>query len=147
MKDNEIARLQELRREKDQEIKKKEDKIQELKRKNFELEKFRKVLDYKISEDKARIGPKEKNIKEYKNDISQLNERLKDFNKENTTLGNHCERLKTKQEEMVDELTKLRIQRKKEEESINTIKKTLSEIVNQIQRPYEMISMFSKFYE
>lgn len=64
MKDNEIARLQELRREKDQEIKKKEDKIQELKRKNFELEKFRKVLDYKISEDKARIGPKEKNIKE-----------------------------------------------------------------------------------
>jgi len=45
LKDNEIARLQELRREKDQEIKKKEDKIQELKRKNFELEKFRKVLD------------------------------------------------------------------------------------------------------
>jgi hypothetical protein len=50
-------------------------------------------------------------------------------------LGNHCERLKTKQEEMVDELTKLRITRKKEEESINSIKKTLSEIVNQIQRP------------
>jgi hypothetical protein len=44
-KEFEIARLQELRREKDQEIKKKEDKIQELKRKNFELEKFRKVLD------------------------------------------------------------------------------------------------------
>ena len=44
-KEFEIARLQELRREKDQEIKMKEDKIQELKRKNFELEKLRKVFD------------------------------------------------------------------------------------------------------
>jgi len=46
---------------------------------------------------------------------------------------------------MVDELTRLRIARKKEEESISDIKKKLSEIVNAIQRPFEMISKFNLF--
>lgn len=142
-----IATLNDSRKDKDQEIKKKEDKIQELKRKNFELEKFRKVLDYKISEDKARIGPKEAEIRRYKLQISKLNEQLKDYNKENTNLGSHCEKLKLKQEDMGFQLTKLRIIKKEEEESINKIKKELMEIVNLIQSPEEMSRRFASLYK
>jgi len=71
-----------------------------------------------------------------------LNERLKDYNKENTHLGSHCEKLKTKQELMGNELAELRITKKEESESIQRIKKELMEIVNLIQSPEEMSKRF-----
>lgn len=76
-----------------------------------------------------------------------LNEQLKTYNKENTNLGSHCEKLKTKQEEMGTELTKLRIIKKEEGESIQKIKKELMEIVNLIQFPEEMSKRFYSLYK
>lgn len=49
-----------------------EKRIYDLKKKNQELEKFKFVLDYKIKELKKQIEPKEKEIKQMKDQISEV---------------------------------------------------------------------------
>ena len=49
-----------------------EKRIYDLKKKNQELEKFKFVLDYKIKELKKQIEPKEKEIRQMKDQISEV---------------------------------------------------------------------------
>ena len=49
-----------------------EKRIYDLKKKNQELEKFKFVLDYKIKELKKQIEPREKDIKQMREQISEV---------------------------------------------------------------------------
>jgi len=49
-----------------------EKRIYDLKKKNQELEKFKFVLDYKIKELKKQIEPREKDIRQMKQQISEV---------------------------------------------------------------------------
>ena len=49
-----------------------EKRIYDLKKKNQELEKFKFVLDYKIKELKRQIEPKEKDIKQKREQIAEV---------------------------------------------------------------------------
>jgi len=53
-----------------------EKRIYDLKKKNQELEKFKFVLDYKIKELKKQIEPKEKEIRQMKDQISEVRDKL-----------------------------------------------------------------------
>jgi len=53
-----------------------EKRIYDLKKKNQELEKFKFVLDYKIKELKREIEPKEKEIRQMKDQISEVRDTL-----------------------------------------------------------------------
>ena len=53
-----------------------EKRIYDLKKKNQELEKFKFVLDYKIKELKKQIEPKEKEIRQMKDQISEVRDTL-----------------------------------------------------------------------
>lgn len=66
MEENLFIRLQEKR-------------IYELKRKNQELEKFKFVLDYKIKELKKQIEPREIEIKDMKEQITNVSDTLLSF--------------------------------------------------------------------
>ncbi len=57
-----------------------------MKKKNQELEKFKFVLDYKIKEQKKMIEPREKEIKELKEEKTKMESELERFNKHNTQL-------------------------------------------------------------
>lgn len=52
----------------------KERRIYDLKKKNQELEKYKFVLSYKIDELKKQIEPRETDIKNYKEQIQEVNE-------------------------------------------------------------------------
>lgn len=49
-----------------------EDRIYDLKKKNEELEKFKFVLDYKVSELKKQIEPRENEVKEMKEQVHEV---------------------------------------------------------------------------
>lgn len=60
-----------------------EKRIYDLKKKNQELEKFKFVLDYKIKELKKQIEPREKDIKQMREQISEVCDALVTFSRPN----------------------------------------------------------------
>ena len=57
-----------------------EKRIYDLKKKNQELEKFKFVLDYKIKELKKQIEPREKDIKQMREQIAEVRRVSNRFN-------------------------------------------------------------------
>lgn len=74
--------------ERDAIIQDKENNIALLKRKNQELDKYKFVLNYKIKELKNQIEPKEREIREKKEQITEMEIELEGLQKANAGLGN-----------------------------------------------------------
>uniref|UniRef100_A0A183SVB8 WD_REPEATS_REGION domain-containing protein n=1 Tax=Schistocephalus solidus TaxID=70667 RepID=A0A183SVB8_SCHSO len=72
--------------ERDETIQDKEKRIYDLKKKNQELEKYKFVLNYKITELKKQIEPRETDIKNYKEQIQEMECELERFHKQNAAL-------------------------------------------------------------
>lgn len=73
--------------ERDKAINDKGIRINGLKKKTQELEKFKFVLDYKIKELKRDIGPKEEEIAKMKEQIANMESEIKHFIRTNQNLG------------------------------------------------------------
>ena len=84
-----------------------EKRIYDLKKKNQELEKFKFVLDFKISAQKKLMEPNEKELKELKEEKTKMEAELERFNKQNTqlelTMKETQSRLESSQKELRDE--------------------------------------------
>ena len=64
----------------------KEKKIYQLKKKNQELEKFKFVLDYKIKDLNRQIEPRENEITDMKENITEMDHELEQYHKMNAAL-------------------------------------------------------------
>lgn len=62
-------------------------RINELKKKTQELEKFKFVLDYKIKELKRDIGPREEEIAKMKEQIASMNAEIIHFKRTNENMN------------------------------------------------------------
>jgi cilia- and flagella-associated protein 57 len=77
-----------------------EQKMNELKNRNQELEKFKFVLDYKIKELKSQIDPRNASIAAMKSKVFALDESLESFHKKNKDLQTEYAALEIKQKEL-----------------------------------------------
>ena len=68
-------------------IEDKNKRINDLRKKTQELEKFKFVLDYKIKELKRDIGPRELEIQKLNEQTNKMRQELKFFNRVNQNLG------------------------------------------------------------
>merc|ERR1719221_193617 len=122
-------------KERDNTIRVKEGRIYELKKNNQELEKFKFVLDYKITELKAQIDPKNDSIAEMKKQIQAMDADLEDYHRKNKQLQVNIQQLTSKQKSLQQEIV---TQRKKMLESQTIIKRfktDLHEAIQYIQEP------------
>lgn len=90
--------------EREKTIKDKGIRIQELKKKTQELEKFKFVLDYKIKELKREIGPREEEIAKMKEQISNMNAEITHFKRMNANMTLIVKDLVSKKKGMENEL-------------------------------------------
>ncbi|KAF4740275.1 hypothetical protein FOZ62_029855, partial [Perkinsus olseni] len=95
-------------KEQDKVIGEKEQKIYDLKKQNQELEKFKYIMDYKIKELKAQVGPKEGDIAEMKKQISDMDRDLEEHHKQNKHLMDDIKQMRGKQKELQREVVKNR---------------------------------------
>ena len=109
---------QELR-ERNNTIEDKDKRINELKTKTQELEKFKFVLDYKIKELKGLINPREQEIQKLQDQEEKMKQELKHFARVNSNLSLIVDDLKMRQEGLSNECAALR----KKVESLQAKKK------------------------
>ncbi|VDD76062.1 unnamed protein product [Mesocestoides corti] len=102
--EKDIQGLKKEIQERDETIQDKEKRIYDLKRKNQELEKYKFVLTYKITELKKQIEPRENDIKNYKEQIQEMEGELERFNLQNGALDLNMVDLKEKLKATVGEL-------------------------------------------
>lgn len=134
-------------RERDKQIGDKEGKIYDLKKQNQELEKFKFVLDYKIKELKAQIDPKSEAIAEMMKQIQAMDSDLEDYHRKNKQLQVNIQQLQSKQRSLQDEIV---TQRKKMLESqtiIKRFKNDLHECVQFIQEPKQLKDSVAGLYK
>eukprot|EP00753_Platysulcus_tardus_P007913 PLAT15528.6.p1 GENE.PLAT15528.6~~PLAT15528.6.p1 ORF type:complete len:1283 (+),score=804.90 PLAT15528.6:80-3928(+) len=99
-------------RERDETIYDKDKRIYDLKKKNQELEKFKFVLDYKITELVRQIQPRQDEISDMRNQIKEMRVELSRYHKSNALLDLMISELRLKQEGMEKEIAgqQLRLQ-------------------------------------
>jgi len=83
-------------------------RIQDLRKKISELEKFKFVLDFKIKELNTQIGPKEIEIKRLKDQVNKMNSEFKHFTRVNANLALIVEDLRLRQLGLINEVEKLK---------------------------------------
>jgi WD40 repeat protein len=95
-------------KEREDTIAEKDARINELKKKNQELEKFKFVLNYKIQELKRQVMPKKKEIADLRDQLKEMEMELLQYHKSNAALDLMIGDLKMKRDGMAGEVRKLR---------------------------------------
>lgn len=95
-------------KEREDTIAEKDARINELKKKNQELEKFKFVLNYKIQELKRQVMPKKKEIADLRDQLKEMEMELLQYHKSNAALDLMIGDLKMKRDGMAGEVKKLR---------------------------------------
>lgn len=93
-------------KERESTIEDKRHRIFELRKKNQELEKFKFVLDYKITELKRQIQPRKQEMKELNEQITEMEKELKNYKKESADLQLDVTELNLKYNGMETNITK-----------------------------------------
>jgi cilia- and flagella-associated protein 57 len=94
----------------------KAEKIQSLKKKIQELEKFKFVLDYKIKELKREIGPREIEILRLIETVDKMKREVNHFERVNTNLALIVEDLRMRQKGLSSEVAVMKKKLKTQEE-------------------------------
>lgn len=111
-------------------LKEKFARIQDLRKKIQELEKFKFVLDYKIKELKREIGPREIQIKKLKEQVNKMRSEYKHFTRVNANLALIVEDLRLRQEGLTNEVRKMRTVLENQDEVKNKFREDLQEMLN-----------------
>ncbi|XP_034159183.2 cilia- and flagella-associated protein 57 isoform X1 [Pangasianodon hypophthalmus] len=133
--------------ERDETIQDKENRIYDLKKKNEELEKFKFVLDYKVSELKKQIEPRENEVKEMKEQVHEMEAELEQFRKKSTQLELTITELKLKLK-ATDKERQKEMQRIRDVEAVlHRFKTDLHNCVGFIQEPKKLKESIREIYE
>jgi len=103
--ENDIENKNKILEEKGKDIAKLEQEIYYHKKEAQKLEKFKFVLDYKIKELKREMNPREQQIDNLREKTTQMDKKLKIFNKLNMFLKNRLKDLQDTQKELQKEIT------------------------------------------
>ncbi len=132
-----------------QTIGEKEKKIYQLKKKNQELEKFKFVLDYKIKDLNRQIEPRENEITDMKENITEMDHELEQYHKMNAALDQMIGQHRTKLDEMQRRIMRQRQLCSDQRSRVKSFKSELHEVTQQIQEPEQLkeaaIRLHSKF--
>ncbi|VUZ42076.1 unnamed protein product, partial [Hymenolepis diminuta] len=105
------------------------------KKKNEELEKYKFVLSYKITELKKQIEPRENDIRKYKEQIQEMEGELERFNQQNGALDLNNEELKEKLKATLGELKSEREMRRNIQATVKRFRTDIYNVVGKIQEP------------
>jgi WD40 repeat protein len=129
------AELKQVTTDHDHTISAKEQEINDLKKDNQELEKYKFVLDFQIKELKSKIQPREKSIGIMKKQVTKMDVDLETYHKDNGKLQADVDELnahvKRKQRQIKNERQSYR----KALNQLTKMKKDLHHIVQSIQNP------------
>ncbi|KAJ3082579.1 hypothetical protein HDU99_002214 [Rhizoclosmatium hyalinum] len=137
--------------ERDDTIQDKEKRIYDLKKKNQELEKFKFVLDYKISELKKQVEPREKDIVLLSRQIKEMDEELHEYQKKHDVLDTQIQdlllKLRATQREAFDEGNRVKDMKAVVHRIQNDTRALwkIIDIPNDLKR--DIVSVFHKFSE
>lgn len=109
-------------------LKEKFTRIQDLRKKIQELEKFKFVLDYKIKELKKDIGPRDMQIKRLKEQVNKMDSEYKHFTRVNQNLALIVEDLRLRQEGLLNEVKKMRAELERQKELKRRLRDNLAEL-------------------
>jgi cilia- and flagella-associated protein 57 len=110
-------------------LKEKFARIQDLRKKIQELEKFKFVLDYKIKELRREIGPREIQIKSLKEKVNKMRSEYKHFTRVNSNLALIVEDLRLRQAGLKNEVEKMKVLLEKQDEVKRRFREDLQEMM------------------
>jgi chromosome segregation ATPase len=122
-------------KERENTIQDKVERIQQLKKKNQELEKFKFVLDYKITELKRQIKPRKKEMASMKEQINQMQKELKQYDRNSEKLTLEVRKLKLKYNGMDREIEQRIRDRNDVDQRIHRFKNDLHKVVMAVDDP------------
>ncbi|TSL47697.1 Cilia- and flagella-associated protein 57 [Bagarius yarrelli] len=132
--------------ERDETIQDKENRIYELKKKNEELEKFKFVLDFKVSELKKQIEPRENEVKEMKERVHQMEAELEQFRKKGIQLELIISELKQKLKAVEKERQRETQRVRDVDAELHRLKTELHNCVGFIQEPRKLKETIREIY-
>lgn len=127
-----------------------EDKVQrifELRKKNQELEKFKFVLDYKITELKRQIQPRKLDLKAMSEQIRQMQAELKGYKKESVHLQLQVRELNLKLNGMEKGISECQTEREGIEALTQRFKMELHEVFQDIEDPKTLKEGIKRLYQ
>mmetsp|Transcript_9007 Transcript_9007/g.25093 ORF Transcript_9007/g.25093 Transcript_9007/m.25093 type:complete len:1245 (-) Transcript_9007:111-3845(-) len=133
-------------KERDKTIFDKEQRINDLKKQNQELEKFKFVLDYKIKELKAQIDPKTGAIESMKKQTQAMDDELNDYIRRNKQLALEISQLQMKQRALQEEIKSQKRRLKDDLSLIKRFKLDLSDCMETIQEPKQLKESVAGLY-
>jgi hypothetical protein len=128
-------------------IKDKIHRIFELKKKNQELEKFKFVLDYKITELKRQIQPRKKEMKTMAEQIAQMQAELKSYEKKSIHLVLDIRELHLKMDGMNKETEGIVAKRSSVEKLTRIMKAELHQVMQNLSEPSNLKEGIKKLYQ
>jgi WD40 repeat protein len=134
-------------KERESTIEDKVHRIFELRKKNQELEKFKFVLDYKITELKRQIQPRKLEMKQMSEQIRQMQAELKGYKKESVHLQLQVRELGLKLDGMEKEITECTAERKEIEALTGRFKMELHEVFQDIEDPKTLKEGIKRLYQ
>jgi chromosome segregation ATPase len=130
----------------DDTIKAKEEAINELKKLNQELEKFKFVLDYQIKELKNEMEPREEKITRMKAKVSQLDVKLETYHRDNGNLKREVEDLQAQLNRKQSQIKNERQEYRKLLSQLTFMKNDLYQVVQHIQDPVALREDVARLY-
>jgi len=133
-------------KERDKTIYDKEMRINDLKKQNQELEKFKFVLDYKIKELKAQIDPKTGAIDSMKKQTQAMDDELNDYIRRNKQLALDISQLQMKQRALQEEIKTQKRRLRDDWSLIKRFKFDLSECMDWVHEPKALKESVANLY-
>jgi len=138
-------------RERDTTIENKIERINELKRKTQELEKFKFVLDYKIKELKRDIGPREEDIAKMKEQLNNMASEVEHFLRTNAHLKLFVSDFNLKLQGMKKEIVKQDETITKNDSYIKAFENDLAEVYSHIndykKLKQSLVNLYNKYVQ
>jgi len=122
-------------------------RIFELKKKNQELEKFKFVLDYKITELKRQIRPRELEMKAMSEQIQQMQAELKEYMKDSVHLQLEVRKLNLKSNGMDKEIEDAIAAREEINQMTSRFKTELHDIYQNIDNPKDLKEGIKRLFQ
>jgi len=122
-------------------------RIFELKKKNQELEKFKFVLDYKITELKRQIQPRKIEMKQLGEQIAEMEKELKQYRKESADLKLDVTELNLKYDGMESNIVKEAASRELVSHRLSHFKTELHEVYQDIEDPKKLKDGIKRLFQ
>lgn len=145
--ENDISSHKKEIKEREATIADKVNRIFELKKKNQELEKFKFVLDYKISELKRQVRPRELEMKKRGEQLGQMQTELKTYKKDSEKLSLEVKRLHLKLKGMEGEIRDSVDDREAVVSALQRFQHDLHEVYLKLENPKELAEGLKSLYQ